>query len=145
VLKILINQFDADCERGVVKVERALPVHCPSCRQVMNITELTCPECQTRVQGVFPTSGLHRLNHDQLQFVETFLRCRGNIKEVERDLKISYPTVRSRLDQVIRAMGYPVTQTADDDRTEQVLNALESGELTFEQAMDLLREENHHE
>ncbi|MCL6631023.1 MAG: DUF2089 domain-containing protein [Alicyclobacillus herbarius] len=126
-------------------MDRTLPVHCPACQQVMEVSELTCPACDTRVQGRFPTPALLRLTVDQMQFVETFLRCRGNIKEVERDLKISYPTVRSRLDQVIRALGYPVAAVPEDERTEQVLNGLDTGELTFEQAMELIREENRDE
>ncbi|WP_067930915.1 DUF2089 domain-containing protein [Alicyclobacillus kakegawensis] len=123
-------------------MSRTLPVQCPSCNEVMEISELTCPACDTRVQGHFPAPALLRLSAEQMQFVETFLRCRGNIKEVERDLKISYPTVRSRLNQVIRTLGYPVTQGPEDERMEQVLNALDKGELTFEQAMDWIREEN---
>jgi hypothetical protein len=110
----------------------------------MAITELTCPTCQTVVRGHFDAPGLHRLTTDQLQFVEVFVRCRGNIKEVEKDLKISYPTVRSRLDQIIQSMGYDVPPRNDDgsDRgTADVLNALETGELSFEEALHRLKED----
>ncbi|MDQ0188648.1 DUF2089 domain-containing protein [Alicyclobacillus cycloheptanicus] len=121
-----------------------IPVNCPACSSRMIVTELACPVCSTRVQGAFDTPGLHRLSVEQLQFVEVFLRCRGNIKEVERDLKISYPTVRSRLDQVIQAMGYPVP--ASDaapvrNTANEVLDGLDSGELTFEDAIELLKGE----
>ncbi|RIV28685.1 DUF2089 domain-containing protein [Alicyclobacillaceae bacterium I2511] len=110
----------------------------------MDITELTCSHCQTRVQGRFATPGLYRLNSDQMQFVEVFLRCRGNIREVEKDLKISYPTVRSRLDQVIMAMGYPAPQRGSEEEQEattEVLDALSAGELSFEQALERLKGE----
>lgn len=116
-----------------------VPLTCPSCSETMNVTELTCPQCNTRVQGEFPTSGLFRLSPSQLQFVEVFIRCRGNIKEVERDLKISYPTVRSRLDQVIQSMGYALEATEDEEYTGNVLQALENGELNFEQAIEILQ------
>ena len=119
-----------------------LPLTCPACNETMNVTELTCPECNTRVQGEFATSGLFQLTPEQLQFVEVFVRCRGNIKEVERDLKISYPTVRSRLDNVIQAMGYTISETEEDQHTDRILQSLETGELTFEQAMEILREGN---
>ena len=125
--------------------DRMLPLTCPSCNGTMNVTELTCPDCDTRVQGEFPTSGLFQLSPEQLKFVEVFIRCRGNIKEVERDLKISYPTVRSRLDQVIQAMGYTIDAQEEDEHTEHVLQSLESGELNFEQAIEILREGFTHE
>ncbi|QSO46178.1 DUF2089 domain-containing protein [Alicyclobacillus mengziensis] len=119
-----------------------VPTKCPACSAQMDITELTCPECQTRVEGVFAGSALHRLTTEQLQFVEVFLRCRGNIKEVERDLKISYPTVRSRLDQVIQSLGYPVSSEDSSDfvdPAENVLEALDTGELSFDEALQRLR------
>lgn len=119
-----------------------VPTKCPACEAQMDVTELTCPECQTKVQGVFEGSALHRLSSEQLQFVEVFLRCRGNIKEVERDLKISYPTVRSRLDQVIQSLGYPVSEEDFDESmepAEDVLDALDTGSLSFEEALERLR------
>lgn len=122
----------------------AIPTHCPACESRMTVTELACPVCDTRVQGVFEAPGLNRLSTDQIQFVEVFLRCRGNIKEVERDLKISYPTVRSRLDQVIQAMGYdlPAGDGLEMDvTTGEVLDGLDSGELSFEDAMMRLKGE----
>jgi hypothetical protein len=126
---------------GVDGMQRHVPTTCPSCSETMHITEFTCPRCSTRVQGDFPASGLLRLKQEQLEFVEVFLRCRGNIKEVERDLKISYPTVRSKLDHVIRSLGYEVaTEDRLERETEALLNGLQSGELTFHQAMEMLRE-----
>lgn len=121
-----------------------MPFTCPACRDAMMVTELSCPSCGTRVQGQFAASALHRLTPEQLQFVEVFLRCRGNIREVERDLKISYPTVRSRLDQILTAMGYPVEPGAAEPQAEaepsDVLEALARGELTFEEALRRLEE-----
>lgn len=120
------------------------PVRCPACSSTLTITELTCPNCETKVQGVFEASPFQRLSREQLEFAEVFLRCRGNIKEVERDLGISYPTVRSRLDQLITAMGGPVAEPpsgARPDREEpaDVLEALDAGELSFEEALERLQ------
>lgn len=119
------------------------PVHCPACQSKMIVTELTCRECGTRVQGEFEAPGLQRLSAEQLQFAEVFLRCRGNIKEVERELKISYPTVRSRLDQIIQAMGYaaPEAEDAPDTRTvtTAALDGLDAGTLSFEDALEMLK------
>lgn len=132
-----------------------IPAACPACATPMHVSELTCPHCNTTVGGQFEITGLYRLTMEQLQFVEVFLRCRGNIKEVERDLKISYPTVRSRLDQVISAMGYSLqgrdgglpdhnpdhSVNPNSDRHDEVLEALGSGELSFEEALQILKGE----
>ncbi|WDL96259.1 DUF2089 domain-containing protein [Alicyclobacillus sp. ALC3] len=129
--------------RGDVSAYPA-PVHCPACQSRMMVTELTCPECDTCVQGAFEAPGLQRLNAEQLQFAEVFLRCRGNIREVERELKISYPTVRSRLDQIIQAMGYSALEGTDDESasrsvTTAALDGLDAGTLSFEDALELLK------
>jgi len=121
-----------------------IPLSCPACTKPMRVTGLTCPHCETSIRGQFEVSGLHRLTGEQLQFVEVFLRCRGNIKEVERDLKISYPTVRSRLDQVIQSMGYPLQREESSEPShgrEEVLDALGRGELSFEDALQILKGE----
>ncbi|MCL6516387.1 DUF2089 domain-containing protein [Alicyclobacillus sp.] len=120
-----------------------VPTRCPACQTTMRVTELTCPACDTRVQGSFHPPALFQLTPEQAQFVEVFLRCRGNFKEVERELGISYPTVRARLDQVIQSLGYtpaaePAAEAAD---AEGVLDQLGSGELTFEEALARLKED----
>ncbi|MCL6512885.1 MAG: DUF2089 domain-containing protein [Alicyclobacillus sp.] len=113
------------------------PAECPACRQNMTVTELTCPHCHTRVQGAFQPPALWRLSSEQQEFVVTFLRCRGNIREVERELGISYPTVRARLDQVISALGEPTRTAAPTAR--DVLQEFEAGHLSFDEALQLLR------
>ena len=120
-----------------------MPLTCPACADPMSVTELTCSHCHTKVQGEFEAPGLHRLQAEQVQFVEVFLRCRGNIKEVERELKVSYPTVRSRLDQIIQSLGYPVPARTEepDQNAVDVLDALGAGDVTFEEALRHLKEE----
>lgn len=123
-----------------------MPFVCPACQEAMNVSELTCPECQTKVQGDFTASPLHRLNRDQLEFVEVFVRCRGNIKEVEKELKISYPTVRAKLDVLIRDMGYPGAPDSDTEpapswNSSEVLDLLGSGALSFDEALARLKKE----
>jgi len=113
--------------------------NCPTCGRQMVITEYHCPECMVEVRGKFEAGGLGGLDGKQIDFVMTFLRCRGNIKEVERELGISYPTVRNRLDAVIRALG--MTPTADIEAAEQradVLDKLEKGEIDAETAAKIL-------
>ncbi len=113
--------------------------NCPTCGRQMVVTEYHCPECMVEVRGKFEAGGLGGLDSGQIDFVMTFLRCRGNIKEVERELGISYPTVRNRLDAVIRALG--MTPTADIEAAEQradVLDRLEKGEIDAETAAKML-------
>ena len=113
--------------------------NCPACGRTMEIVEYHCPECDVRVSGSFPAAGLGGLNPRQIDFVKTFLCCRGNIKEVERELGISYPTVRNRLDEVVRALG--MTPTADREAAGQraeVLDKLEKGEIDAEDAARIL-------
>jgi hypothetical protein len=80
---------------------------CPVCTEELQVTRLHCPHCDTGIDGRFQLSRFQRLTAEQLAFVETFVRNRGIIKDVEAELKISYPTVRARLDDAIRAMGFP--------------------------------------
>ncbi|MCY0895477.1 MAG: DUF2089 domain-containing protein [Alicyclobacillaceae bacterium] len=121
-----------------------MPHQCPACQHAMVVTELTCPECSTKVSGQFVASGLQQLQARQLQFVEVFLRCRGNIREVEKELGISYPTVRARLNQVLRDMGLSEEEGSDVETTEpmEILTSLEAGQLTVEEALHRLRKEN---
>ena len=84
-----------------------MPSRCPVCDGEMTITRLRCPQCSTVVEGSFVMDKFSRLSPEQLQFVETFLKVRGNIKEMERELGISYPTVRARLDAILAALGGP--------------------------------------
>lgn len=124
-----------------------VPGHCPVCGDNMNITRLHCPNCDVTIEGRFSLGRLAMLSPEQLDFVEVFLRCEGKITRVERELNISYPTVRSRLNEVITAMGYEVpgdTETAEEptpaDRR-RVLDDLAAGRITSEKAVELLRGE----
>src|SRR5258708_12835565 len=71
---------------------------CPICNESLHVVRLECESCGTRLEGSFALGRFHSLTTDQLEFLETFIRARGNFKDVERELGISYPTVRSRLD-----------------------------------------------
>lgn len=117
---------------------------CPVCDNPLTVTEMTCGSCQTRLVGKFELPPLARLPPDQQRFVETFLRCRGIIRDVERELGISYPTVRARLDAVVEAMeelrhATPPQTTQRDARRRALLARVEEGTLAPEDAAALLR------
>lgn len=83
------------------------PGKCPVCNEKLHITKLGCPRCSTSIEGVYQPCEFCRMEKkDELEFVKVFITCRGNIKDVEKAMGISYPTVRSKLDSVINTLGY---------------------------------------
>jgi hypothetical protein len=106
------------------------------------VTRLHCRSCDTAVEGHFETGRLGRLRADQLQFVETFIRCEGKLNRMERELGLSYPTLRSRLTEVITQMGFelgPEPAEISDKQRHRILDELASGEISSEQAMQQLQ------
>lgn len=79
------------------------------------------------------------LTSEQLNFIEVFLKNRGNIKDVEKELGISYPTVRAKLDEVIGALGYNVTPAPSVDK-KKVVDMLDKGEISADEAIKILNE-----
>ncbi|HIE25656.1 TPA: DUF2089 domain-containing protein [Candidatus Poribacteria bacterium] len=79
--------------------------NCPICGGELELVKLKCISCDLTLEGKLPTSHLASLSSDQQEFIEVFLLARGNIKEVERELGISYPTVRKKLEEVIQTLG----------------------------------------
>jgi hypothetical protein len=122
---------------------------CPVCGNRLTVTGLHCQQCDTSVHGYFELCKFCRLTEEQQRFVEVFIAARGNIKEVERILGISYPTVRSRLDGVIEGLGYAVPRTGDKEEAEfaseerrQILEALDRGEIDAGDAVKRLRNQD---
>lgn len=113
---------------------------CPVCSKPLKITKLHCSHCHTTIENEFELSKLALLSQEQLHFVETFLISRGNIKEVEKELGISYPTVRGKLNEIIAALGYGSDKKSELDERKVVL-MLEKGEITPDEAIKLLKEE----
>jgi hypothetical protein len=130
---------------GRLKVEVSMHTvigQCPVCQGELEVARLHCRACGTSIEGQFALGRFHALSKEQLRFAEVFIKNRGNIKDVERELGISYPTVRGRLDALIRAMGYDVPEepkSAAPDRRKEVLAQLERGEIDSEEAVRLLR------
>jgi hypothetical protein len=136
---------------------RPLVLKCPSCNGDLAVSKLHCHSCDITVEGDFSIPALLRLNRAQLDFVEVFLKNRGIIREVERELGVSYPTVRARLDEVLEAIGFNLASTPEDDRQERsgpqersgsndsntrgrraLLEQLSAGKITPEEAMRAL-------
>lgn len=114
---------------------------CPVCSGQLYVTHLKCTDCQTELNGEFLANEFARLPQDKLGFLRTFLSCRGNLKEVEAELSISYPTVRGRLDALLDALSldaHPVDGDPGPD-TEDVLEALDRGDISADEAERKLR------
>jgi hypothetical protein len=79
---------------------------CPVCSNELAVTRLHCGSCGTTLEGDFSVGRFGRLSRDQLALLESFLRSRGNLRDMERELGISYPTVRSRVEQLVRSLGF---------------------------------------
>jgi hypothetical protein len=116
---------------------------CPICSEQLKVSRLECDSCGTRLEGSFTLGRFHALSADQLDFLETFIRARGNFKDIERELGISYPTVRSRLDAMIRALGFPSQAEPDreSERRKEILRELAEGRIAADDAANLLESE----
>ncbi len=116
---------------------------CPICTEQLRVVRLECESCGTRLEGSFSLGRFHSLKPEQLDFLEVFIRARGSFKDVERELGISYPTVRSRLDAVIRALGFPSQAEPDREaeRRKEILRELAEGRIKPEDAATLLESE----
>jgi hypothetical protein len=119
---------------------------CPVCASPLEVTSLYCRQCDTTIEGHFnPASGpFAQLTAEQLQFVLTFVRCEGRFNRMEDELNLSYPTIRNRLYDIIRALGYepgkeetPARLTVDERK--RILDDLDQGKITPAQAHRLLQ------
>jgi hypothetical protein len=118
---------------------------CPVCGETLDVTRLHCRSCDTAIEGRFSIGAFDRLTPEQLAFAETFIRSEGKLNRMGELMDLSYPTLRSRLHELIRALGYEVGQ--DDEPAEaisdvarrQILSELEQGKLSPEEAMQRLQ------
>ena len=90
---------------------------CPVCSSELAVTRLRCGECGTTIEGEFSVGRFGRLSREQIQVLESFLRSRGNLRDMERELGISYPTVRARVEALVRALGFGPRDEADAEPT----------------------------
>jgi|APHig6443717497_1056834.scaffolds.fasta_scaffold296013_1 hypothetical protein len=119
---------------------------CPVCGGELVLTRLHCHTCDTTIEGTFSTdsSPFDALSAEQVQYVLAFVRCEGRFNRLEEELKLSYPTLRSRLMDIIRALGYEPSKddstpkvTSDDRR--RILEDLEAGRISASDAQRKLR------
>src|SRR4051794_41603562 len=121
---------------------------CPVCSGELAVTRLRCSSCGTTLEGEFSVGRFARLSRDQTALLESFLRSRGNLRDIERELGMSYPTVRARVEALVRALGFGPrtdedadadTSTAEPVSREMILERLARREITAEDAALAIR------
>ncbi|MES2657252.1 MAG: DUF2089 domain-containing protein [Verrucomicrobiota bacterium] len=117
------------------KPDKKLISRCPFCEGRLEISRLGCMQCDTSIETTLPIPPFFRLPPDMQEFVMIFLRCQGKIRDVEKELGVSYPTVIKRLDLVNVLLG---NQAAPSGRKD-ILEQLERGEITVQEATQLLK------
>ena len=124
----------------------ALPTRCPLCGGEIAVTRIYCRDCDTTLEGRFAQGAFSQLTREQLEFVEIFVRCEGKITRVESEIGLSYPTIRNRLHEVIRALGYEPgggeeapAGLSEQDR-QRILEDLDTGRISADEAMRMLKD-----
>ena len=113
--------------------------NCPVCDSKLRIVKYECGRCHTEITGDFKQDKFSELTQEEKDFIEVFIMKRGSIKDIEKELGISYPTVRNKLDQVINALGYKV----DKDKSKiDILTLLDNGEISPDEATKMLSDLN---
>ena len=121
---------------------------CPVCSEKLVITQLLCPQCRTSLAGRFimPESPFSQLNSEQMQFLITFIRCEGKFNRMEEELGLSYPTLRSRFNEILRVLGMESGREQTEagltsEERRRILEDLDSGKIDLETAQKLLNGE----
>lgn len=117
------------------------PRDCPVCGTEMLLTRLGCPSCSTELSGEFEACEFCALSHEDREILRVFLSSRGNMKELERHLGVSYPTARARFEQLLERLGLGKAGAAPPSGGSriEVLEQLARGELDVDEAMQRLR------
>lgn len=121
---------------------------CPVCESDLAVTRLYCVNCDTTIEGHFTAehTPFGHLSTEQMQFLLTFVKCEGRLNRMEDEMGLSYPTLRSRLTEIVRALGYepgkdegPIQLSPEDRR--EILELLDQGSITWDEAQARLRGE----
>ncbi len=121
---------------------------CPVCGGELAVTKMYCIHCNTSIEGHFVSeiNPFRNLNAEQMQFLLTFVKCEGRLNRMEEEMKLSYPTLRNRLTDIVRALGFEpgkddLPQALSVDVRRQILEDLDTGKIGWEEAQARLRGE----
>ena len=137
---ILIDIFNILINKNNEQAENMNELtNCPYCGGDFLIKEVECQSCKTLIKSNFRVNRFHMFKPEDLYFIEVFLKNEGNIKLMEKDLGVSYPTVKSRLKNIIKILGYKSKCSDSEDRV-KILNALSNNEIDVKEAIKQLGE-----
>jgi len=120
---------------------------CPVCHHDLVVKKLECSNCGTEIGGKFTLSKFNYLDTDKLYFIEVFVKNRGNIKMIEKEMGFSYPTIKKMLDDVIEQLGYSSEEEEEKEKPKEeytgptrkeILEKIDKKEITVEEAAKLL-------
>lgn len=116
------------------------PSRCPQCDGPLQIAALHCPQCDLTLTGEFARCRFCELCPEHREFLEAFIRCRGVIRQMEQELGISYPTVKSRIDDLLEVLSFEGPATPGGvESVRDVLQELDRGECSAEEAVARIR------
>ncbi len=120
---------------------------CPVCANELIVTRLSCPACGSTLEGRFQLGPWHRLSAEQLHLLELFLQNQGKITWVAAEMALSYPTVRSRMQEILQVLGLQTRAHSPDELRKQlrqqrqhILDELAAGRITAQTAAELLQQ-----
>lgn len=120
-----------------------VPAVCPVCGGSVTITAYECKKCGSKTVGQFSPCEFCGLSEEQIQLIKLFLKLRGNIRDMEKEMGLSYPTIRNRLSEVCMALGLEVSDQAERSRRQrasEILDSLSSGSLNVADAVSALKD-----
>jgi len=112
---------------------------CPVCGGRMIVSQLSCTTCNTKIEGEFEGCKFCHLPQDLYDFLEVFLKTKGVIKEIEKEMGISYPAVKNRIDKLLAALGYEGEAKTREERQMEVLELVRDRKISVDEAADILR------
>ena len=118
--------------------ERRPPLNCPVCDSKLALTRLTCPSCDTELSGAFATCEFCALTDEERDVLRVFLASRGNMKDLERHLGVSYPTARARFDSLLAKLGIERPAAPPSPTRVELMEQVARGEIDVEEAMKRL-------
>jgi len=121
-----------------------MPTQCPvdGCQGRLRVTALLCPACRSEIRGEFQPNEFALLPPEHLEFLRLYIKVRGNLKEVERILGLSYPTIRARFEALLKVLGYEhqeMPEGPSPQEKEAILTALEQGQISAAEAAEQLK------
>lgn len=126
---------------------RKLLEMCPACAGELIVTQQTCVRCSTSVVGEFKPTIFARLSPENLAFLELFIKNKGNVKEMEREMGESYWAIRNRINEIIEELGLekknvePSEAMVDiKEQRQTILNRLDQGDISVDEATEMLKQ-----